>query len=151
MKPRSRLENSDEVEEIRELLRARKIRATPARILVLQELRKAESPVTHGELAEKLVPLGFDKATLFRNLTDLTEVNLISRNELGDHVWRFEAVDPDNADDTHPHFVCVECGDIQCLGDMNFTAGSTRRAKDVGRITEILLKGFCAGCENASA
>jgi Fur family transcriptional regulator, ferric uptake regulator len=152
MNERTRRVDPQEVDDIRQLLRRTGIRATPARIAVLQELRSANSPLTHADLAEKLVPLGFDKATVFRNLADLTDVELISRTELGDHVWRFEAIDPDNPEaEKHPHFVCVECGDVTCLGDMAFTASSTRRAKSIGRITEILIKGHCTTCETASA
>lgn len=151
MSDSTRRVNPGEVEEIRDLLRKSGIRATPARIAVMQELRAARSPLTHAEVAEKLVPLGFDKATVFRNLSDLTDVDLISRTELGDHVWRFETLDPDAPDgDKHPHFVCVECGSVTCLGDMEFTSSSTRRAKAIGRITEILIKGHCATCESGS-
>lgn len=83
MAAKTRRLNPNEVQEIRELLRTSGIRATPARIAVLQELRGADSPLTHADVAEKLVPLGFDKATVFRNLADLTEAELISRTELG--------------------------------------------------------------------
>lgn len=152
MTARTRRVNPEEVTEIRQLLRNAGVRATPARISVMQELRAATSPLTHADLATKLVPLGFDKATVFRNLADLTDVDLISRTELGDHVWRFEAIDPDHpGSEKHPHFVCVKCGDVTCLGDMQFTAGSKRRAKSIGRITEILIKGHCADCDSAAA
>ena len=147
MAKRPTTNKTSEVDSIRSLLRDRGFRATPARIAVLQELRKAKSPLTHAELAETLVPLGFDKATVFRNLSDLTDAGLTSRTELGDHVWRFEALDPLNPDgDKHPHFVCVQCGDVRCLGDMTFTANSRKRAKVIGRITEILIKGHCDKC-----
>lgn len=140
--------NSDEVEVIRQLLRDSGIRATPARIKVMQELRAASSPLTHADLTEHLVPLGFDKATVFRNLNDLADAGLISRTELGDHVWRFEALDPDRpAGEKHPHFVCVECGEVTCLGDMDFTSKSKRQATSIGKITEILIKGHCTDCE----
>lgn len=140
----------EEVETVRELLRKTGIRATPARIAVLQELRAATSPLTHADISERLIPLGFDKATVFRNLADLTDAELITRTELGDHVWRFEALDPDHPGvNQHPHFVCVECGSVTCLGDMEFTSGSKRRAKSISRITEILIKGHCTGCETA--
>lgn len=139
--------NADEIEAIRRLLRKAGLRATPARISVLRELRVASSPLTHADLAAKLVPLGFDKATVFRNLSDLTDAELVSRTELGDHVWRFEAIDPNNpGSEKHPHFVCVECGSVTCLGDMEFTSGSKRRAKSIGRIAEILIKGHCSAC-----
>lgn len=135
------------VSEIRQLLKRAGLRGTPARIAVLQELGGSGSPRTHAEVAEKLVPLGFDKATIFRNLTDLADANLVSRTELGDHVWRFEVRDPDNPEaDKHPHFVCIECGSVTCLGDMEFTTASKRRADSIGRITEVLIKGHCETC-----
>ena len=112
----------------------------------MQELRAATSPRTHAEIAARLVPRGYDKVTLFRNLTDLTESGLVDRTELGDHVWRFELRDSDHGEH-HPHFVCTECGTVTCLGEMQFTDDSRRQSNEIGRITEILIKGHCADCE----
>ena len=121
----SRRVDSTEVDKVRALLRGSGLRATPARIAVMVELRAAGSPLTHADLTEVLVPFGFDKATVFRNLNDLADAELVSRTELGDHVWRFEVIDPDRpAGEKHPHFVCVECGTVKCLGDMDFTSAS---------------------------
>ncbi len=136
-----------DIAQIRARIRQSGLRGTPARIAVLQELQRATAPLTHAELAEKLVPLGFDKATIFRNLNDLANAGLVSRTELGDHLWRFEARDPHNPDaDQHPHFVCVDCGSVTCLEELEFTPASKRRAKAIGTITEILLKGRCESC-----
>jgi Fur family transcriptional regulator, ferric uptake regulator len=138
------------VQETRDFLRNVGIRATPARIAVLQQLRTAKRPVTHAELTDLLVPLGFDKATIFRNLADLTEAQVVHRTELGDHVWRFEAIDPREPDKAkHPHFVCVDCGGVTCLGEMEFTSRSRNRAQAIKSITEILIKGHCAECETS--
>lgn len=147
----SRPVDPEEVDQIRDILRSNDIRATPARIAVLQELRAAKSPLTHADLSKQLVPLGFDKATVFRNLNDLADANLISRTELGDHVWRFEILDPDRPDgEKHPHFVCTECKSVTCLGDVEFTSSSIRREKSIGQITEILIKGHCTECTEAT-
>ena len=148
MKEKKPQADLNEIVLIRELLREHGVRATPARITVMQELRSATSPLSHADLTEKLVPLGFDKATVFRNLNDLADAELVFRTELGDHVWRFEAIDPNRpVGEKHPHFVCEGCGTITCLEDMNFTPVSKRRAKAVGKITEILIKGQCTDCE----
>ncbi len=137
-----------DLQEIRTLLRSAGLRSTPARIQVLKELRRAKAPMTHAELAEKLVPLGFDKATVFRNLSDLTEAEILHRAELGDHVWRFEMRNPDDAHaGSHPHFVCVDCGNVTCLDEMEFTAASRQRSAEIARITEILIKGHCSTCD----
>ncbi|WP_166820032.1 Fur family transcriptional regulator [Thalassoroseus pseudoceratinae] len=140
----------DEVAAIRELIRNSGLRCTSARLAVMQRLRQAESPVTHAELAEELVPLGFDKATVFRNLSDLTDADLVTRTELGDHVWRFEIRDPDDPHEgKHPHFVCVDCGQVTCFSDVVFDKSTQKRANRIGRVTEILLKGHCRECGSA--
>jgi Fur family ferric uptake transcriptional regulator len=139
---------SDEVAKIRELMRDAGLRCTAARTGVMQQLRRAGTPITHAELAEELVPRGFDKATVFRNLIDLTEAGLVVRSELGDHVWRFEIRDRNDPDQgKHPHFVCVDCGSVTCLSDVEFNPATKKRASKIGRITEILLKGHCKDCE----
>jgi len=147
MAGQSRRLTQAEIESIRSVIRNAGIRATPARIAVLQELRAAPSPTTHAELSDRLVPRGFDKATVFRNLNDLAESGLVLRTELGDHVWRFEALDPEHpAAARHPHFICTKCGSVQCLEPIEFTGVSLKRSGTIGRITEILLKGECSDC-----
>jgi Fur family transcriptional regulator, ferric uptake regulator len=150
MTDQHRAARTNAVQETREFLRKLGIRATPARIAVLQRLRSASRPVTHAELTDMLVPMGFDKATIFRNLADLTEAEVVHRTELGDHVWRFEAIDPREPKKAkHPHFVCVDCGGVTCLDEMEFTTRSRNRARAIKSITEILIKGHCAECEPA--
>ncbi len=140
----------EEVALLREIIREAGLRCTSARLAVLQRLRQADSPITHAELAEELVPLGFDKATVFRNLSDLTDAGLVIRTELGDHVWRFEVRDPNDPDDgKHPHFVCVDCGRVTCFSDVVFDKSTQKRANRIGRVTEILLKGHCLECSSA--
>lgn len=143
--------HESELQEIRRLLRAADLRSTPARIQVLRELRRATSPITHAELYEKLAPQGFDKATIFRNLADLTDVGILSRTELGDHVWRFELRDPDNDHAAgHPHFLCVDCGSVTCLDEVELTEASRKTSGSISRVTEILIKGHCSDCDAPS-
>jgi len=137
-----------DLERARRDIRNAGFRATPARIATLLELRSAKTPMTHAELADRLAAGGFDKATAFRNLNDLTNGALLRRTELGDHVWRFEAIDMnDRHKSSHPHFVCVDCGTVTCMDDVQFTAGSRRQSETVGEITEILLRGHCKDCK----
>lgn len=136
-----------DVDSIREEIRASGMRATLARIQTLVLLRQSASPLTHADVADQLDHWGIDKATAFRNLNDLADAGLLRRNELGDHVWRFEAVDPSGADDNgHPHFVCVDCGVVTCMDTVRLTAGSLRKSETVGEVTEILLRGHCNAC-----
>ncbi len=136
-------------DELRHRLRAAGLRTTTARLAVLEQLDAAASPLTHAELADVLAPQGFDRATIYRNLIDLSEAGLVSRTELGDHLWRFETR-REGHDHTaqHPHFVCVTCGEVSCLADINVdispSPGSKRSV--IGELTEVLLKGRCERC-----
>ncbi|MEY2612096.1 MAG: Transcriptional regulator PerR [Planctomycetota bacterium] len=139
----------DDVNEARKLIREAGLRSTPARISVINALKRSAKPQTHAELADQLVPLGFDKATVFRNLTDLAEAELVLRTELGDHVWRFELRDPSHDRSSHPHFVCVDCGSVSCIEEMALPSPTVRRSLNIARISEVLVKGHCGVCEAA--
>ncbi|MFM7075671.1 MAG: Fur family transcriptional regulator [Planctomycetaceae bacterium] len=114
----------------RATIREAGLRCTPARIAVLERLAEAPGPSTHAEIAALLAPgakgggFGIDKATVYRNLVELTDAGILSRIEVGDHVWRFElrkrGSDGSVAAD-HPHFVCTECGAVSCLEGVEVT------------------------------
>jgi Fur family ferric uptake transcriptional regulator len=137
------------VADLRTRIRSVGLRSTPARMAVLQALGEHTTPVTHAELAAELVPQGFDKATVYRNLIDLTDAGLVSRSELGDHVWRFE-LRRETGEHTgeHPHFLCIDCGEVSCLSDVDISISPLqgRKAAPIGQVTEVLLKGHCGRC-----
>lgn len=150
MKKQSGGESNEIFQTVRADIRSAGLRATPARTATLMLLREATAPLTHAEVAEhladQLAGIGVDQATAFRNLNDLAEAGLLRRSELGDHVWRFEAIDPTSDNDGHPHFLCVDCGTVTCLASVQLTARSRRESSDVGEVTEILLRGHCNDC-----
>ena len=162
------------VDAVKACIRQAGLRCTPARVAVMQHLDRAHGPRTHAEVAESLADHGFDRATIYRNLIELTEAKLVNRVELGDHVWRFERKRPadggaGHAED-HPHFVCTTCGEVSCLDDVNVAitpkqpaAGrggkvpgkasgratgkaSARGQGGIREVTEVLLKGRCDNC-----
>jgi Fur family ferric uptake transcriptional regulator len=139
--------NRQQVERARQRLREAGLRATPARIAVLNLLAVLPTPATHQEISEHLQPLGVDRSTVFRSLNDLAGTGLARRMELGDHVWRYEPAESTGRSDqvtgTHPHLLCVDCGSITCLSDEDI---EVRLAESLGSIEDILLKGHCAGC-----
>ena len=138
--------NEPDFELIREAIRNAGLRATPARVATLAIVLDARSPLTHADVAEQLTKKGIDKATAFRNLNDMTDVGLLRRTELGDHVWRFEPADDAEHGAQHPHFLCVDCGSVSCLADVKLTAGSLKESEKIGEVTEILLRGHCNEC-----
>jgi Fur family transcriptional regulator, ferric uptake regulator len=137
------------LEKVRGRLRTAGLRCTAARLWVMQQLIDATRPLTHAQVADVLRPRGFDRATIYRNLIELTEAGLVSRVELGDHVWRFELRRPGGGHERdHPHFVCVDCGDVTCLSSVsvNIKPAPGSKQSPIGKITEVLLKGRCGQC-----
>jgi Fur family transcriptional regulator, ferric uptake regulator len=105
--------------------------------------------VSHADVADVLVPQGLDKSTLYRCLVELADAGLLARLDAGDHAWRFELRDQEHASGDHPHFVCVDCGQVTCLPDVEVKIAAIKGAKAaaLGDVTEVFLKGHCKECQ----
>lgn len=134
------------VEDIRE----HGLRATGSRVAVLGLLRKEARPMSHGEVVEALTGEPWDKATLYRNLMDLTEVGLLQQAVLGGRVQRFELSDGAHDAAAHAHFVCVECGSVACVPGVKLAVdpGAKKLPEAVaGDRVELHLRGLCDACD----
>jgi Fur family transcriptional regulator, ferric uptake regulator len=142
-----------DVDDFRERLRALGLRATGARLTVLRVLSGRSAPASHPEVAQALAGDGWDRATLYRNLVDLTRVGLLRRVDHGDHVWRFELAEAGgHRDEDHPHFLCTVCGDLACLPgvDLSVPGGADLpEAVRAGHVA-IQLRGTCDHCAGTS-
>lgn len=132
------------------MLRGAGLRATQPRVAVLGRLLSARSPLSHGDVADALAEQGFDRATVYRNLMDLTEAGLARRSDMGDHVWRFDLVreTEQHGDEAHPHFICGECGAVECLPEDTVSVkagrGTPRALKRRG--ISVQVRGVCDAC-----
>ena len=142
------------LDELRGVVRAKGLRATPSRLAVLDLLRSSDTPMSHGDVADRLASETWDRATIYRNLTDLAEAGLVRRTDIGDHVWRFEALSGDHDASAHPHFVCTECGTIECLPEIELAVRATRasaRSKPPRAVkqrqVEVHVRGLCDSCQ----
>lgn len=137
------------VPDARETLRAAKLRGTTSRVAILQYLATATKPLSHADVADALVPEGYDKSTLYRCLVELADAGLLNRLDAGDHAWRFELRrSDDHSSSEHPHFVCVDCGKVECLPDVEvkITPSKAPKHSALGDVTEVFLKGHCKEC-----
>src|SRR5437763_14723678 len=98
------------VEKARDAIRGARLRSTTSRVAVLQHVSAAGKPVSHADVAEVLVPQGFDKSTVYRCLVELADAGLLARLDAGDHAWRFELRDAQPTSGHHPLFVSADCG-----------------------------------------
>jgi Fur family ferric uptake transcriptional regulator len=135
--------------DLRDVIRAAGLRATASRVAVLRQLRAASRPVSHAEIVEALEGEAWDRATLYRNLTDLVQAGLARKVELGDRVWRFDGAASETAHDAalHPHFLCTVCGTIACLPDTALTTSDASAPMAVlKRDVAVQLRGVCDDC-----
>ncbi len=145
------MKDSDHQDDaVRSLLREAGMRATRARVAVLSVLRAAATPMSHSEVVASLEGGGWDPATVFRNLVALAEAGFARRTDMGDHVWRFEAVldDGDQVTHEHPHFLCTECGEVTCLPgfEIKLPRGETVPLSVRTQMVRIHVQGLCDEC-----
>jgi Fur family ferric uptake transcriptional regulator len=126
-------------------IRARGLRATPARIAVLERLESSAVAMSHGDLVD-IAPTAQDRTTIFRALLALAKVGLVHRVDVGDRVWRYKIVSISN--DREPpatSFVCTSCGAVE---EVRIRVVSTEQApKSVrrGQFT-LFVHGICDDC-----
>lgn len=140
---------SSKVAELREILRAAGLRATSARLAVLEVLLDARAPISHGDVCDRVGERAIDRATLYRNLIDLAEVGLVRRSDHGDHVWRFEWTGGENTAHAveHAHFLCSRCGAVTCLPDGAIAIHAVRGApRSLRAGVEVQVRGVCDTC-----
>lgn len=129
---------------LKQRLRQAGLRATQPRLAVMDVLVDADGPLSHGDVVDALADASFDRATLFRNLNDLAAAGLLRRLDVGDHVWRFELVSDHGHDEHHAHFVCTDCGEVQCLPAIEVKAPG--RSDLLARSHEVQIRGVCGEC-----
>ena len=137
------------VGDFQALLRSAGLRSTASRVAVLEYFHVHSGPNSHAELFDALGDRGFDRATIYRILIDLSDVGILSRTDLGDHVWRFERRKAKAGhSEAHPHFVCIDCGGVTCLPDLAVKVVAALGAPKALRTkqVEVQVKGRCDAC-----
>ncbi len=136
------------LDALRARIRENGLRVTGPRVAVLTKLADTAAAMTHAELVDALARAGLDRATVFRNLRDLTDAGLVERIDLGDRVWRYQLHDEAHAAHVHPHFVCTDCGEIECLEGVEVVIGKRRGVPKSVRDASVTIhmKGRCDNC-----
>ncbi len=136
-------------EELRQQIRTLGLRATGSRLAVLRLLHELARPTTHAELMALLEPAGWEGATIYRVLSDLSDSGILRRMDLGDHVWRFELNDPcRRVRNDHAHFMCSDCHKVVCLPELELRGIGGQRLPEVLQGGDLHLKvtGRCGQC-----
>lgn len=91
----------------RDILRNAGLKATPARISIVEHLMNDHGPFSIEDLLGSL-NYTCDQSTLYRNVTRLVSAKIIDVADLGDGVLRYE-YNPPHGKHHHHHIVCEIC------------------------------------------
>jgi len=128
-----------------EQLRSAGLRATRARIGVLETLESLGGHPTVDDVAKGLDAGGFtvSRTSVFNVLTDLTSASLVMVADAGPGSTRYEI-----NTGWHHHFVCRTCGMITDAGCAEDTKPCMTPGEDLGIVDEaqVIYRGICNTC-----
>lgn len=130
-----------------DLLHAVGLRHTPVRASVLKVLSLSKAPLSAPQILSQLAS-GTDNVTLYRTLNTLTGKKLLHRVRGDDQIWRY-GIGNGTARHEHAHFVCDECGTVECLPDVVVESAQRKSGVRPGyRVdySEVLVHGACPEC-----
>jgi Fur family transcriptional regulator, ferric uptake regulator len=138
-------------EAARELLRARGLRWTPQRRMLVEVLARSNGHVTGAELVERsrAVDPATTPSTVYRTLDVLEEVGLVRHAHGADGREEFHVL-PERE---HGHLHCASCGSVRELGpaDVGELAKSLREAHGFEvDLSHVTIVGRCASCAAAA-
>ena len=132
----------------KEELRNASLKATPARLAVLQLLEKKDKPLDAGTIKESLERegIGVDPVTVFRTLNHFTQRGLIRQVQFHEDKTRYEP----SARGDHHHLICESCGSVEDIADCEIHT----QEEEIRRKKRFLVKnhsleffGICLKCQ----
>ena len=140
-------------ETIGATLQAAGLRRTPMRLAVLGAVISSQKPLGAPDLIRRLGD-DTDSVTVYRTLNTLAEHKLVHRVRGEDGAWRYAASaagDKHREKHPHAHFVCDECGTVECLEQSPVPGAAHPRG--LGRkydvtYAEVVVHGVCGKCND---
>lgn len=120
-------------------------RSGAARRQVIELLEGEHCAVTALDIDQRLPSVG--RATVYRTLEQLEQLDLVHRVDVGGEVVAYERNDPSGH---HHHIVCVRCGRLLPFEDRRLeqaihTVGEEADFEVVSH--DVLLRGVCPDCK----
>jgi Fur family ferric uptake transcriptional regulator len=139
--------DAPDLEAAIDALRARGLRVSAARMLVLEALYGAPGPITADQIADGLagkLPRS-DLASVYRNLETLEQVGLIRHFHLGHGPGLYA---PSGVGERE-YLVCDACGSVKAVDPKQMNPVRTMIQKRFGyaaRFSHFPILGLCANC-----
>lgn len=137
--------------KIIQILEEYKIKATPMRMLVLEQLISKSYNLSLSDIEKSLYPS--DRITIYRTLQTFVKQGLVHSFETANNGTFYALCSEDcklnTHTDNHPHFICESCKKVICNHDFVVKIESTKNSKlyKLNKV-EVTLKGLCPDCAN---
>lgn len=134
-----------------QMLRDSGHRLTPQRVLIVSSLRHADGHMTAAEILDRVresYPY-IDPSTVYRTLSVLRKLRLVSETDVGVGEAIYEWLDQDR----HHHLICRACGNLTRLDHGYMASLGAEIFDDYGfkaDVDHIAVFGLCADCISAS-
>ncbi len=137
------------IEEIISKLHEHKIKPTPMRMLVLEQMTLHGEGVSLNEMEHILIDS--DRVTIYRTLQSFVKHGIVHSVDMVNRgtVYALCAGEctPEGHTDYHSHFYCESCRKIDCTEDFPYTIVKTPSAdKYMVNKIEVVIKGICPVC-----
>jgi Fur family ferric uptake transcriptional regulator len=135
-----------------DVLRESGHKMTPQRMMILTSLRHAPGHLSAADIFERVrasYPY-VDISTVYRTLTVLKDLRLISETHMGSGDATFEWVGVER----HHHLICRRCNHVTLLDHHYLEGLGSRIAADLGfraDMDHFAIFGLCAGCQRELA
>lgn len=137
-----------ELDQVIQKLEDRGHRLTPPRLAVVADVANAGDQFSAEEIAVRLKGRGIGRATVFRTLKLLVELDVLCRVLLDDGTLRYRWSKRGH----HHHLVCTECGAVQDFTACDVAAlvqGLSREADFAVDAHWLEVYGRCSTCRTA--
>ena len=131
-----------------ETLKKSGLKATNARLAILEYFQKKTMPVDVAEIEQILQTqkVNADQATVYRILNKFVESGILHRVEFHEGKFRYEMASLPH----HHHAICIQCGSVQDIADCD-TSGIEKLLKkkmsfDV-KTHNLEFFGLCSKCQ----
>ncbi|MFT4600121.1 MAG: Fur family ferric uptake transcriptional regulator [Arenicella sp.] len=132
------------------LLKSKKLRATPFRLEVLGLFEKTTNALDLSTIESELKD--FDRVTLYRTIKIFIEYGILHEILISGEVKKFalcsDGCETKSHKHDHIHFLCTICNEVFCLEPIKMPSIS----HDSFEITsvEVQAKGICSNCKDLS-
>ena len=137
--------------DYKELLSTAKLRATNNRIRVLEVVGNNSFPMSAKDIFNTLERSNsINRVTVYRILETLVDHGVVERISTGGRAFYY-GLAPNRHHEPHPHFYCMNCGQMDCLSPESLRVDMKDFMKTFpGQVekVEVRIDGICKNCGN---